>query len=76
VDNITRFLIRLEVCIFLSYLIKRANITLLTVHAFAYAVRHRRRVCYYKIPSLDQPFSLNHRLYYELLSCLDYSLPL
>jgi hypothetical protein len=76
VDNTTRLLIGLGVCIFLSYLIKRAGVTPLTAHAFAYAVRHRRRVCYYEILFLDQPSSLNHRLYYELSSCLDYSLPL
>jgi hypothetical protein len=47
VDNTTRFLIRLGVCILLPYPIKRAGVTPLTAHAFAYAVRHRRRVCYY-----------------------------
>jgi hypothetical protein len=76
VDNTTRFLIGLGVCILLPYLIERVGVTPLTVHAFAYAVRHRRRVCYYEILSLDQPFFLNYRLYYESLSCLDYSLPL
>jgi hypothetical protein len=75
VNNTTRLLIGLGICILLSYLIKRAGVIPLTAHAFAYAVRHRRRVCYYEIPSLDQPFSLNYRLYYESLSYLDYSLP-
>jgi hypothetical protein len=75
VDNTTRLLIRLGVCIFLSYLIERVSIISLTAHAFIYAVRHRRRVCYYEISSFDQPSSLNYRLYYELSSCLDYSLP-
>jgi hypothetical protein len=75
VDNTTRLLIGLGVCILLPYPIKRAGVTPLTAHAFAYAVRHRRRVCYYETPSLDQPSSLNHRLYYESSSCLDYSLP-
>jgi hypothetical protein len=75
VDNITRLLIGLEVCILLPYPIERAGVTPLTAHAFAYAVRHRRRVCYYEILSLDQPSSLNYRLYYESSSYLDYSLP-
>jgi hypothetical protein len=75
VDNTTRLLIGLGICILLPYPIERANITPLTAHAFAYAVRHRRRVYYYETPSLDQPSSLNHRLYYESSSCLDYSLP-
>jgi hypothetical protein len=74
VNNITRLLIGLGVCIFLPYLIERAGIISLTAHAFTYTVRHKRRVCYYEIPSLDQPFSLNYRLYYESSSCLDYSL--
>ena len=74
-DYTTRFLIGLGVCILLPYLIERADVTLLTAYAFTYAVRHRRRVCYYETPSLDQPSFLNHRLYYELSSCLDYSLP-
>jgi hypothetical protein len=75
VDNITRFLIGLGVYILLPYLIERAGITSLTAHAFAYAVRYRRRVYYYETLSLNQPSSLNHRLYYELSSCFDYSLP-
>jgi len=75
VDYTTRLLIGLGVCILLPYPIERAGVTPLTAHAFAYAVRHRRRVCYYETPSLDQPSSLNHRLYYESSSCLDYSLP-
>ena len=74
VNNTTRLLIGLGVCILLPYPIKRAGVTPLTAHAFAYAVRHRRRVCYHETPSLDQPSSLNQRLYYES-SCLDYSLP-
>jgi hypothetical protein len=53
VDNTTRLLIGLGVCIFLPYSIERAGVTSLTAHAFAYAVRHRRRVCYYETPSLD-----------------------
>jgi hypothetical protein len=53
VDNTTRLLIELGVCILLSYLIERAGIIPLTAHAFAYAVRHRRRVCYYKILFFD-----------------------
>jgi hypothetical protein len=75
VDNTIRLLIRLGVCIFLSYLIERADVIPLTAHAFAYAVKHKRRVYYYEILSLDQSFSLNYRLYYESSSCLDYSIP-
>jgi hypothetical protein len=52
-DYTTRLLIRLGVCILLSYLIERVNIISLTAHAFTYAVRYKRRVYYYEIPFLD-----------------------
>src|SRR5258708_3470490 len=75
VDYTTRLLIGLGDRSLLSYPIERAGVTPLTAHAFAYAVRHRRRVCYYETPSpLDQPSSLNQRLL-RITSFLDYSLP-
>jgi hypothetical protein len=53
VNNTTRLLIGLGVCILLPYLIKRVGVILLMAHAFTYTIRHRRRVCYYEISFLD-----------------------